>query len=75
MASSLRADLAQWFEDTRRLMERLTATAQHQEQLEALLAARERDNEQLRREVDALRTEQANVADILRTLADDLNPP
>ena len=55
-------------------MDRLAETSQRQEQLEALVAALERDNEQLRRELEELRTEQASVAEILRALADDLHP-
>jgi septal ring factor EnvC (AmiA/AmiB activator) len=74
LASNLSAEIARWFENTRRLVDRLAETAQRQEQFEALVAALERDNEQLRRELEALRTEQANVAEILRALADDLNP-
>jgi len=74
LASSLSAEIARWFENTRRLVDQLAETAQRQEQLEALVAALERDNEQLRRELEALRTERANVAEILRALADDLNP-
>jgi type II secretory pathway component PulJ len=74
LASSLSAEIARWFENTQRLVDRLAETAQRQEQLEALVAALERDNEQLRRELEAFRTEQANVAEILRALADDLSP-
>ena len=55
-------------------MDRLAETARRQEQLEALVAALERDNEQLRRELEELRTERASVAEILRALADDLHP-
>jgi FtsZ-binding cell division protein ZapB len=55
-------------------VDRVAETAERQEQLEALVAALERDNEQLRSELEALRTERANVAEILRALADDLNP-
>jgi len=55
-------------------VDRLVEAAQQQEQLEALVAALERDNEQLRREVDELRIERAGVAEVLRALADDLNP-
>ena len=74
MASSLSAEIARWFENTQRLVDRLAETSQRQEQLEALVAALERDNEQLRRELEELRTEQASVAEILRALADDLHP-
>lgn len=74
MASCLSEELARWFENTQRLVDRLTETAERQEQLEALIAAMERDNEQLRGEIEELRTERASVADILRALADDLNP-
>ena len=74
MASNLSADMARWLEKTQRLLDRLAETAQHQEQLEAMVAALERDNEQLRRELEELRTERANVAEILRALADDLHP-
>lgn len=66
--------MARWLEKTQRLLDRLAETAQHQEQLEAMVAALERDNEQLRRELEELRTERANVAEILRALADDLHP-
>jgi hypothetical protein len=38
------------------------------------VAALERDNEQLRREVEELRTHRASVAEALRALAEDLNP-
>ena len=55
-------------------MDTLAETANRQEQLEALVAALEQDNEQLRRELDELRTERASVAEILRALADDLHP-
>jgi len=74
LASSLSAEIARWFENTQRLVDRLAETSQRQEQLEALVAALERDNEQLRRELEELRTEQASVAEILRALADDLHP-
>ena len=74
MASSLSAEIAQWFENTQRLVDRLAETARRQEQLEALVAALERDNEQLRRELEELRTERASVAEVLRALADDLHP-
>lgn len=74
MATNLSAEIARWFENTQRLLDRLAEAAQQQEQLEALVAALERDNEQLRREIDELRTERAGVADVLRALADDLNP-
>ena len=74
LASSLSAEIARWFENTQRLVDRLAETAQRQEQLEALVAALERDNEQLRRELEELRTERASVAEILRALADDLHP-
>jgi len=53
---------------------RFAEAAQQQEQLKALVAALERDNEHLRREVEELRTERAGVAEVLRALADDLNP-
>lgn len=72
LASSLSEEIARWFETTQRLVDRLAETAQRPEQLEALVAALKRDNEQLRRE--ELRTERANVAEILRALADDLHP-
>lgn len=74
LASSLSEEPARWFENTQRLVDRLTETAEPQEQLEALIAALERDNEQLRGEIEELRTERASVADILRARADDLNP-
>ena len=72
VVSNLRGDIARWFEDTRRLVDKLAETAQHQEQLEAVVAALERDNEQLRRAIDELRAERASVAEILRALVDDL---
>ena len=56
------------------IFERFAEAAQQQDQLKALVAALERDNEQLRREVEELRTERAGVAEVLRALADDLNP-
>lgn len=74
MASNLRAEIARWFESTQRFVDRLAEAAQQQEQLKALVAALERDNEQLRREVDELRTERAGVAEVLRALADDVDP-
>ena len=74
MASNLSAEIARWFENTQRLVERFAEAAQQQEQLKALVAALERDNEHLRREVEELRTERAGVAEVLRALADDLNP-
>ena len=74
MASNLSAEIARWFENTRRLADRLAEAAQQQDQLRALVAALERDNEQLRREVEELRTDQAGVAAVLRALADDLSP-
>ena len=74
LASSLGAEIARWFENTQRLAGRLAETVNRQEQLEALVAALEQDNEQLRRELDELRTERASVAEILRALADDLHP-
>ena len=74
MASNLRAEITRWFENTQRLVDRLVEATQHQGRLEALVAALERDNEQLRREVDELRIERAGVAEVLRALADDLNP-
>jgi type II secretory pathway component PulJ len=74
LASSLSAEIARWFENTQRLVDTLAETANRQEQLEALVAALEQDNEQLRRELDKLRTERASVAEILRALADDLHP-
>jgi len=74
LASSLSAEIARWFENAQRLVDSLAETAQRQEQLEALVAALERDNEQLRRELEELRTERASVAEILRALADDLHP-
>ena len=66
--------MARWLEKTQRLLDRLGETAQYQEQLEAMVAALERDNEQLRRELEELRIERANVAEVLRALADDLHP-
>ncbi len=74
MASELSAEIARWFENTQRLVERFAEAAQQQDQLKALVAALGRDNEQLRREVEELRTERAGVAEVLRALADDLNP-
>ena len=74
MASNLSAEIARWFENTQRLVDRFAEAAQQQEQLKALVAALERDNEHLRREVEELRTERAGVAEVLRALADDLNP-
>jgi type II secretory pathway component PulJ len=74
LASNLGAEIARWFESTQRLVDRLAEAAQQQEQLKALVAALERDNEQLRREVDDLRTERAGVAEVLRALVDDLDP-
>jgi chromosome segregation ATPase len=74
LASNLSAEIARWFENTRRLADRLAEAAQQQDQLRALVAALERDNEQLRREVEELRTDQAGVAAVLRALADDLSP-
>lgn len=74
MASTLSEEIARWFENTQRLVERFAEAAQQQDQLKALVAALERDNEQLRREVEDLRTERAGVAEVLRALADDLNP-
>lgn len=74
MASTLSEEIARWFENTQRLVERFAEAAQQQDQLKALVAALERDNEQLRREVEELRTERAGVAEVLRALADDLNP-
>ena len=74
MASKLSAEIARWFENTQRLVDRFAEAAQQQDQLKALVAALGRDNEQLRREVEELRTEQAGVAEVLRALADDLNP-
>jgi chromosome segregation ATPase len=74
LASNLSAEIARWFENTQRLVDTLAETANRQEQLEALVAALEQDNEQLRRELDELRTERASVAEILRALADDLHP-
>jgi type II secretory pathway component PulJ len=72
--SSLGAEIARWFENTQRLVDRLAETAQRQAQLNALVAALERDNEQLRQELEELRAERASVAEILRALADDLHP-
>ena len=74
MTSNFSAEIARWFENTQRLVDRFAEAAQQQEQLEALVATLERDNAQLRREVEELRTEQAGVAEVLRALADDLNP-
>ena len=74
MASDLSAEIARWFENTRRLVDRFAEAAQQQDQLKALVAALERDNEQLRREVEELRTHRASVAEALRALAEDLNP-
>ncbi len=74
MASNLSAEIARWFENTQRFVERFAEAAQQQDQLKALVAALERDNEHLRREVEELRTERAGVAEVLRALADDLNP-
>jgi type II secretory pathway component PulJ len=71
---SLSEEIAQWFETTQRLVDRLAAKVQRHEQLEALTAALERDNEQLRREIAELRAERISVAEILRALADDLHP-
>lgn len=74
MASNLSEEIARWFENTQRLVERFAEAAQQQDQLKALVAALERDNEQLRREVEELRTERVGVAEVLRALAEDLNP-
>jgi len=74
LASNLSAEIARWFENTQRLVERFAEAAQQQEQLKALVAALERDNEHLRREAEELRTERSGVAEVLRALADDLNP-
>jgi type II secretory pathway component PulJ len=74
LTSNLSAEIARWFENTQRLVDRFAEAAQQQEQLEALVATLERDNAQLRREVEELRTERAGVAEVLRVLADDLNP-
>jgi type II secretory pathway component PulJ len=74
LASSLSAEIARWFENTQRLVDRVAETAHRQAQLNALVAALERDNEQLRQELEELRAERANVAEILRALADDLHP-
>jgi type II secretory pathway component PulJ len=74
LASSLSAEIARWFENTQRLVDRVAETAHRQAQLNALVAALERDNEQLRQELEELRAERASVAEILRALADDLHP-
>ena len=74
MASTLSEEIARWFENTQRLVERFAEAVQQQDQLKALVAALERDNEQLRREVEELRTERVGVAEVLRALAEDLNP-
>jgi chromosome segregation ATPase len=74
LASDLSAEIARWFENSRRLVDRFAEAAQQQDQLKALVAALERDNEQLRREVEELRTHRASVAEALRALAEDLNP-
>jgi ABC-type transporter Mla subunit MlaD len=80
LASDVGAELARWLENTKRLVDQLAATAERQDQLEAQVAALERDNEQLRRtldelrsEIQLLRTERASIAEILRTLAEDLS--
>jgi type II secretory pathway component PulJ len=52
LASTLSEEIARWFENTQRLVERFAEAAQQQDQLKALVAALERDNEQLRREVE-----------------------
>jgi cell division protein FtsB len=62
--------------------DQLAASAEHHDQLEAQVAALERDNEQVRRtldelrsEIQLLRTERATIAEILRALAEDLSAP
>ncbi len=80
MAPDVGAELTRWLENTKRLLDQLAATAERQDQLEAQVAALERDNEQLRRTLDELaseirllRTERASIAEILGALAADLS--
>ena len=80
MVSNISAEIARWFENTKHLVDRLAESAQRQEQLEVKDATLERDNEQLRGELDELRNEiqllrieRASVAEILRSIADDLS--
>lgn len=80
MAPDVGAELTRWLENTKRLLDQLAATAERQDQLEAQVAALERDNEQLRRmldelanEIRLLRTERASIAEILGALAADLS--
>jgi cell division protein FtsB len=80
LASNVDAELARRLENTKRLVDQLEGTAEHQDQLEAQIAALERDNEQLRRTLDELRSEiqllraaRASIAEILRALAEDLS--
>jgi len=80
LAPDVGAELTRWLENTKRLLDQLAATAERQDQLEAQVAALERDNEQLRRTLDELaseirllRTERASIAEILGALAADLS--
>jgi len=80
LAPDVGAELTRWLENTKRLLDQLAATAERQDQLEAQVAALERDNEQLRRmldelanEIRLLRTERASIAEILGALAADLS--
>ena len=80
LAPDVGAELTRWRENTKRLLDQLAATAERQDQLEAQVAALERDNEQLRRTLDELaseirllRTERASIAEILGALAADLS--
>lgn len=76
MPSDLPSELARWFENTQRLLDRLAQTSEQQKQLHETVERLVRKNEELREEINNLRnivthltSQRAETAQALRGLA------
>ena len=76
MPSDLPSELARWFQNTQRLLDRFAETAEQQKQLHAMVANLVCENEELREEINNLRNmvtrltgQRAEMAQALRGLA------
>lgn len=76
MPSDLPSELARWFQNMQRLLDRLAQTAEQQKQLHEMVERLVRENEELREEINHLRNmvthltgQRAETAQALRGLA------
>ncbi len=76
MPSNLPSELARWFENMQRLLDRLAQTSEQQKKLHEMVERLVRENEELREEINNLRNivthltgQRAETAQALRGLA------